>query len=89
MDVRCKGPGIKSRKLQPVQAEGSKKRLPLTLTEASARSREQHEWNLLSDIQLRKETADRTEMGSVTVKGPTLFSHWCYKYSLDLTVFQQ
>lgn len=69
------------------------KRLTLTLTEASACSREQHEatigWNLLSDVQLRRETADRTEMGSVTVKGPTLFSHWCYKYSLDLTVFQE
>lgn len=64
MDVRFKRPGIKSRKLQPEQTEGSNKRL--TLTEASARSREQHEatieWNLLSDVQLRKETADRTEM---------------------------
>lgn len=66
MDVRFKRPGIKSRKLQPEQTEGSNKRLTLTLTEASARSREQHEatieWNLLSDVQLRKETADRTEM---------------------------
>lgn len=79
--------------LQPVQAEGSKNRFTLTLTEVSASSREQHEatieWNLLSDVQLRKETADGTETGSLTVKGPTLFSHWCYKYSLGLTGFQQ
>lgn len=79
---------------QPVQAEGSNNRLTLTLTEASASSGEQQreatiEWNWLSDVQLRKETADRTEMGSVTVKGPSLFSHWCYKYSLGLTGFQQ
>lgn len=79
--------------LQPVQTKGSNNRLALTLTEASASSREQHEatieWNLLSDVQLRKATADSTEMGCVTVKGPALFSHWCYKYSLGLTGFQQ
>lgn len=81
------------RGLQPVQTEGSDNQLTLALTEASAGSRERHEatieWNWLSDVQLRKETADRTETGSVTVKGPTLFSHWCYKYSLGLTGFQQ
>lgn len=66
--------------LRPVQSDGSKNRLTLTLSEAPAGSREQQheatiEWNLFSDVQLRKETTDRTEMGSVTVKGPTLFCH--------------
>lgn len=79
--------------LQPVQTECSNNRSTLTSTEASAINREQHEatiqWNLLSDVQLRKEAAERSEMDTVTVKGPTLFSHCCYKYSLGLTGFQQ
>lgn len=83
----------RDQELQPVQREGSNNGLTLTWAGASARSKEQHEatseWNLLSGVQLRKETADRTERGSVTVKGPTLLSHWCYKYSFGLTGFQQ
>lgn len=91
LDARDQDQGIKSRSCSQYRQKGL-----ITDSrdiEASASSREQHEatieWNLLSGVQLRKETADSTEMGSVTIKGPTLFSHWCYKYSFGLTGVQQ